>query len=142
MDVSSPKRLNEYLRETKTVKVDSQEGHKFVFRIHRISMASWDPDNSWYAKLMAGDPKALEKRIMDEIASPPTDVIKKVLLDGIAEPEITEDKPQDAGSAVWIQDLLRSDLLCRRLYAEVADLAFKGIAEVKVPENAKPRSPS
>lgn len=139
MQVTSPQCLNEYLCESRTVKIESQDGAKFVFKIRRVSMASWDPKNEWYAKLIGTDPKALNKRIMDEIVSPRVAVIREVLLDGILEPEVSTNRPKEKDSAVWVDDLMRSDFLVRDLYGQIAQFAFEGIAKVGAPDDGGPK---
>ena len=139
MQVSSAKRLNEHLAKTRTVQVEDQDGSKWHFKIRPVPMLLWDPGSEWYAKLLAKDEKAFGERLEAAIVAPSVDIIREVLISGVAEPKITRDAKGDSEGSVVVEDLLRKDLLARRLYAEIAALAFEGIKQVEIPD-AKSRS--
>ena len=141
MQTSSAKSINEHLRRRRKVTVEDQDGAKFCFEIQPVSMALWDPKNEWYARLMGADPKGLQERIAEEITCPSLDVMREVVLSGVLEPEVAKAKPQDPGKHVWVEDLLRKDMLARRLYSEIANYAFAGIAKIEATD-AETRPPS
>lgn len=116
MKPSDEKDLNAYLGRIKLVNAKDREGREWGFEIKRVPLESWDPDGSWYRKLLP-EPHEFAARLSKEVESPPQEAIRRVLLRGVRRPRVSD---HEGSGAVLVDDLLRDDVLVRSLYSEIA----------------------
>lgn len=121
--------LTRHLTRTEVVTARDTDGSEWAFEVRGVSAAMWDPGHEWYAQaLVAGDAKTLGERLAKSVGEPDDAVMRAVLIAGCVQPAISA---QPREGSVWVEDLLRRDILARALYAEVARMALENLARVE-----------
>lgn len=120
--------LRAHLEETKLVEVGDADGTRWTFEIRPAEPALLDPNGEWYAQgLASGDASAFQKRLHQAVLAPSADAMRKILVRGVVSPALTHERREDA---VFVDDLVRRDLLARHLYAEIVRVSLAGLIEV------------
>ncbi len=134
--------LRRHLGRTEMITVKDSDGSEWRFEVKPVWPMAWDPTNEWYTKLISTDPNAFQDKMAEVVAAPPLAVFRDVLVRGVHSPKVLE-RDGKAEDAIWVEDLMRRDLLARDLYAHIAQLSLRGVVKVeKKPHGDSPRSSS
>lgn len=122
---ADPESLTESLTAGERVVVSDHRGKPWAFSIQPVSPMAWDPEGAWYGKLLSEDGAAFTARISEAVSSPTESIMRGVLTRGVCKPLVS---PIRVKGAVWVDDIMRDDLLSRELYAEVARLSMRTLS--------------
>jgi len=138
--VSLVEALRAHVEASHAVEVEDADGSRWRFRVRSVELSLLDQGNEWYARLLAEDAAAFQTKLEYAVRAPSPGAMRAVIVRGAVAPAVSFGRRDDA---VWIDDLVRRDLLARRLYAEIMRVSLAGLfSQVSADEPAAPMSTS